>query len=1107
MIEIKIPKNHAVTSVISYILIFMLISTSMATIFLYAVPEIERRKSQSEVESSAREFISFYNDILNSKSLVGETSFTKNLDVNEGYVSIDSQSNRFITMYSFDEDYDFNVSDLGVDDGNDKDITINMSKGELDSVKFFWCNNTCFLAGTKISMADGSYKNIEDIKSGDIVLSYNLNKKEFVESRVEKLLLFNEDRMDEYYLEINDNICVTPNHYFYVNNKWIRADQIKMGDLILNHHLKGIKVDSIEKVYSKSVTYDLKLESYNTYFSETFLVKSDVESNIVSFTKTKKENNDFFPTFFNMFFDIYCSNFINTYKPEKVEKKTVPHAEEKIEPVGFTCFPPGTMITMADGSSKRIEEVKAGDKVLSYDILNKKYVVETAIDIEEPIREGVYDINEGLVSPTCDHPLYVRKPDGREGWAAVDPIYCMKVHPFLNDILPLEIGDRLFTIDGKWIKIRSIDFRKGPIKVYTLDVRGTNNFFANETLAHNTCICLMPETPINMADGTYKLIKEIGIGDLVKVFDEKTKQIKTAEVKKTQCVWHENVYEIYIDNGRMLRATANHPFYTKGKSWATISGEDELGVGAGKLCVGDYLYQLNEDDSLGWVEVVDIIPFPGRYRTYNFVDMDYKTFIANDIITHNSPEPTIEPTFTTTTTFTTTSTSTSTSTTISTTSSTSTITTTSTSTSTTTSTYIPVISNPVPYDDDYDVNIEPTTPLSVDVYDGDGESLDVDFYNNENHIPIDSKTVSGSGSAEINWDNLDFYTTYSWYVNVSDGHVTVKGGPWTFETEKNTNDPPYGLGISPKISYDKYYNNTEYFFRVSGSDYEGDKLDFNISWGDGTYSVWNESDIFVSSSKEYSHIWSEPGVYDIRVKSRDDNSTDSKISPWSDLFSVNVLSYDISPFDKLSTKTQNEENTLQENPWSIDADYDLNDTVCINLYNDDFPENCGDFVKGKIPFGQIWIFDLGKIEHASYGSDAYKTIFENGGIIKANNYGSYVSDFSNIHKNNHDLMLKVTMIREGDIVLGSGPGTYKLKYEPNSLFIRNSFDPNVYNLKIKINGDNSDTWSDYFTSPIRKYKFEKQADTYDETLIYKKGKSTRLTFTSVMMEIQIDSIT
>ncbi|HEC81338.1 MAG TPA: hypothetical protein ENI42_02780, partial [Thermoplasmatales archaeon] len=40
-----------------------------------------------------------------------------------------------------------------------------------------------------------------------------------------------------------------------------------------------------------------------------------------------------------------------------------------------TCFPPGTLIAMADGSFKPIEDVKVGDLVLSYDLKTQRFVV------------------------------------------------------------------------------------------------------------------------------------------------------------------------------------------------------------------------------------------------------------------------------------------------------------------------------------------------------------------------------------------------------------------------------------------------------------------------------------------------------------------------------------------------------------------------------------------------------------------------------------------------------------------------------------------------------------------------------------------------------------
>lgn len=153
--------------------------------------------------------------------------------------------------------------------------------------------------------------------------------------------------------------------------------------------------------------------------------------------------------------------------------------------------------------------------------------------------------------------------------------------------------------------------------------------------------CFLPGTPINMADGSYKNIEDVEIGDEVKVFNQITEEIDSAVVKTIKTVYHDNVHNLVLENDKILEPTANHPFYVRDKGWCTISGLDELGMGAGKLEIGDYLYQLTSDESLEWVKVVDIMVVEGNYLTYNFIDMKYGTFIADDIIVHNSdpPEP------------------------------------------------------------------------------------------------------------------------------------------------------------------------------------------------------------------------------------------------------------------------------------------------------------------------------------------------------------------------------------------------------------------------------------------------------------------------------------
>jgi len=143
-------------------------------------------------------------------------------------------------------------------------------------------------------------------------------------------------------------------------------------------------------------------------------------------------------------------------------------------------------------------KVRVGDKVLSYDIKKQKFIITPVLYLKHPIREGVYSINNGLLRPTDDHPLYVEKPDGRRGWAAINPTKSKVMYANRN-AMPLEIGDRLFMSNGKWITIKSISFQPGPIHTYTFAVDSpVHDYFANGFLVSNVALlscCIDSDCP------------------------------------------------------------------------------------------------------------------------------------------------------------------------------------------------------------------------------------------------------------------------------------------------------------------------------------------------------------------------------------------------------------------------------------------------------------------------------------------------------------------------------------------------------------------------------------------------------------------------------------
>lgn len=151
-------------------------------------------------------------------------------------------------------------------------------------------------------------------------------------------------------------------------------------------------------------------------------------------------------------------------------------------PLTDSCFPAGTLISMADGSLKNIEDVKIGEKVLSYN--GKRIVKSNVLEIESPVRDNLYEItfNDGTkLDLTREHPIYTKK-----GWESINPSETLKENSNL-DVNILNVGDFVLNSNLNFVEISSIkDISKGNIQTYNLkEISKTNAFFAEGYLVHN----------------------------------------------------------------------------------------------------------------------------------------------------------------------------------------------------------------------------------------------------------------------------------------------------------------------------------------------------------------------------------------------------------------------------------------------------------------------------------------------------------------------------------------------------------------------------------------------------------------------------------------------
>ena len=138
----------------------------------------------------------------------------------------------------------------------------------------------CLVAGTPVTMADGSTRNIEDVRTGDRVMSYDTDTGSMVASEVVQTHV----RQDtDGIVQINGELRATTNHPFYANGRWVRADELAVGDSVIQvpRGLTGVaaelavvpsKVTSLQQLPGRETVYNLTVKGAHNYFVGGLLV-------------------------------------------------------------------------------------------------------------------------------------------------------------------------------------------------------------------------------------------------------------------------------------------------------------------------------------------------------------------------------------------------------------------------------------------------------------------------------------------------------------------------------------------------------------------------------------------------------------------------------------------------------------------------------------------------------------------------------------------------------------------------------------------------------------------------------------------------------------------
>ena len=285
----------------------------------------------------------------------------------------------------------------------------------------------CFVAGTPITMGDGTTKAIELIEVGDEIKNYDFETKEIKVGKV--LSIDTPTHADIIEISFGDKKSRnTFDHpYWVVGKGWssykpqwtekrydIKSEQLEVGDKCLELQddiIIETEITDIQEDINPVQTYSLGVETHKNYFANDMLVHNK----------------------------------------------------------GSFCFTYDTMITLSDGTYQPICKIRPNDMIKTYDVETGKLQNSKVLETVKVLHDNMvtYKFNDNTkIEATDDHPFYI------VGDSEVD-----------SDYRPLSIGDIVLNDELQEREVVNIEVNN--VEKITYNINRTDNgknYFANKVL-------------------------------------------------------------------------------------------------------------------------------------------------------------------------------------------------------------------------------------------------------------------------------------------------------------------------------------------------------------------------------------------------------------------------------------------------------------------------------------------------------------------------------------------------------------------------------------------------------------------------------------------------
>ena len=288
-------------------------------------------------------------------------------------------------------------------------------------------DESCFIEGTQVLLSDGTYKNIEWVEIGESVKGNSGNNTvlDLDPTLLGNRLLYGFNGETPFF---------TAEHPFMTTEGWKSINPQATVD------------ENVEGFETLSDIGQLQVNDVISGSSTNFTVNNIVSASAASGSFLWNFNVDGDNTY-------YADNYL----------------------VHNKCFVGDTLITMADGTYKPIEDIEVDDLVFTQNGNEK------VNEVVSPIHNNIVELsfsNGNSTKNTDDHPYYVID----KGWCSIKP----KLSTELYDVKceQLEVGDIFIDDEDTQIELLNIERVNGEFKTYTFST-DSKTYYANKLLVHS----------------------------------------------------------------------------------------------------------------------------------------------------------------------------------------------------------------------------------------------------------------------------------------------------------------------------------------------------------------------------------------------------------------------------------------------------------------------------------------------------------------------------------------------------------------------------------------------------------------------------------------------